>query len=42
VRLEGQRAEIADACRRMHRDRLVVGTSGNISIRVDDLVAITS
>ncbi|MCW2638560.1 MAG: L-fuculose-phosphate aldolase [Dactylosporangium sp.] len=41
MRLSAQRKEIGNACRRMHRDRLVVGTSGNISVRVDDLVAIT-
>jgi L-fuculose-phosphate aldolase len=41
MRLSAQRKEIGSACRRMHRDRLVVGTSGNISVRVDDLVAIT-
>jgi L-fuculose-phosphate aldolase len=41
VRLAAERKEIGDACRRMRRDRLVVGTSGNISVRVDDLVVIT-
>jgi L-fuculose-phosphate aldolase len=41
MHLWAEREEIGEACRRMRRDRLVVGTSGNISVRVDDLVAIT-
>jgi len=39
--LKGTRAEIAAACQNLRRDGLVVGTAGNISVRVDDLVAIS-
>ena len=39
--LETQRQQICDACGRLVSDGLVVGTAGNISIRSDDLVAIT-
>lgn len=35
------RAGVADYARRMVRDGLVVGTSGNVSVRVGDLVAAT-
>ena len=35
------RQEIADACRTLQQRGLVVGTAGNISVRVDDLVAIS-
>jgi L-fuculose-phosphate aldolase len=35
------RQEIADACRALQQRGLVVGTAGNISVRVDDLVAIS-
>jgi L-fuculose-phosphate aldolase len=35
------RQEIADACRTLQERGLVVGTAGNISVRVDDLVAIS-
>jgi L-fuculose-phosphate aldolase len=41
MKLEEQRGQIVDHCRKMRADGLVVGTSGNISARVDDLVAIT-
>lgn len=39
--LATERAQVADYCRRMHTDRLVVGTSGNISVRAGDLVAVS-
>jgi L-fuculose-phosphate aldolase len=39
--LEDERRQIADACQRMRADGLVVGTSGNISIRFGDLIAVT-
>lgn len=41
LRLDAARAEIVEYARRMVRDDLVVGTSGNLSVRVDDLVAVT-
>ena len=39
--LAGERRLIADFGRRMTADRLVVGTSGNLSIRSGDLLAVT-
>jgi L-fuculose-phosphate aldolase len=39
--LHQERRLIADLGRRMTGDRLVVGTSGNLSIRAGDLVAVT-
>jgi L-fuculose-phosphate aldolase len=39
--LEQERRLIADFGRRMTSDRLVVGTSGNLSIRSGDLLAVT-
>ncbi|GAA4217386.1 class II aldolase/adducin family protein [Actinocatenispora rupis] len=39
--LAAERAEIVDVCRRLVADKLVVGTAGNVSVRVDDLVAVT-
>jgi L-fuculose-phosphate aldolase len=39
--LENERQEIVTICRRLVHDRLVVGTSGNVSRRVDELVAVT-
>ena len=41
MRLPSERQLIADYGRRMTRDRLVVGTSGNLSIRSGDLLAVT-
>ena len=41
MRLATERQLIADYGRRMTGDRLVVGTSGNLSIRAGDLVAVT-
>ncbi|KQV73817.1 aldolase [Aeromicrobium sp. Root344] len=40
--LDEQRGAIAAACRRLAADGLVIGTAGNVSARVDDLVAITA
>ena len=39
--LPDERAALVDYCQRMEADDLTVGTSGNLSIRVDDLIAIT-
>jgi L-fuculose-phosphate aldolase len=39
--LEDQRRQIVDACRKMRADGLVVGTSGNISVRSGELIAVT-
>lgn len=39
--LADERTDIADTCRRMLRAGLVTGTSGNLSVRAGDLVAIT-
>jgi L-fuculose-phosphate aldolase len=39
--LDGERRLIAEHGRRMTADRLVVGTSGNLSIRSGDLMAVT-
>jgi L-fuculose-phosphate aldolase len=39
--LDLARAQVADACRRLLRDGLAVGTAGNVSVRVDDLIAIS-
>ena len=39
--LEDQRRQVVDHCRKMRADGLVVGTSGNISVRSGDLVAVT-
>jgi L-fuculose-phosphate aldolase len=39
--LAAERARICDYGRRMAGDRLVVGSSGNISTRTDDLVVVT-
>jgi L-fuculose-phosphate aldolase len=41
MRLHRERQLIADHGRRMTRDRLVVGTSGNLSIRAGGLLAVT-
>jgi L-fuculose-phosphate aldolase len=35
------RAQVGDICRALRRDGLVVGTAGNVSVRVDDLVAVS-
>lgn len=39
--LTAARADVVAACRRMVADGLVVGTSGNISVRVGDRIVIT-
>jgi L-fuculose-phosphate aldolase len=39
--LATERAQVCDYGRRMVADRLVVGTSGNISVRAGDLIAVT-
>lgn len=39
--LDSARAEVVKYANRMTSDGLVVGTSGNISLRVDDLIAVT-
>jgi L-fuculose-phosphate aldolase len=41
VLLGDERAEVVATCRAVRRDRLVVGTAGNVSIRAGDLVAIS-
>jgi L-fuculose-phosphate aldolase len=41
MRLHRERRLIAELGRRMTADRLVVGTSGNLSIRAGDLLAVT-
>ncbi|BCJ39176.1 aldolase [Actinocatenispora thailandica] len=39
--LAAERAEVVAVCRRLVAERLVVGTAGNVSVRVGDLVAVT-
>lgn len=39
--LEKERQEVVDACRDMQAKGLVVGTAGNVSIRVGDLVVVS-
>ena len=39
--LADARREIVETCRRAVEDRLVIGTAGNVSVRVGDLVAVT-
>jgi L-fuculose-phosphate aldolase len=41
MRYEQQRQQVVDACQLLSRSGLVVGTAGNVSIRVDDLVVIS-
>jgi L-fuculose-phosphate aldolase len=41
MQLPDERAALVDYCLRMQADDLTVGTSGNISVRSGDLVAIT-
>jgi L-fuculose-phosphate aldolase len=41
MRLERERQQVVDACQFLSRSGLVVGTAGNVSIRVDDLVVIS-
>ncbi|MCX4766559.1 class II aldolase/adducin family protein [Streptomyces sp. NBC_01275] len=37
-----ERAAVADACRRLGAEGLLIGTSGNVSVRTGDRVAITA
>lgn len=39
--LAQQRQQVVDACRELSRSGLVVGTAGNVSVRVEDLVVIS-
>ncbi|HVK45033.1 MAG TPA: class II aldolase/adducin family protein [Micropruina sp.] len=39
--LASERGQIVEACRFMQRENLVVGTAGNVSVRVGDLIAIS-
>lgn len=39
--LAAERAAVADACRHLSRAGLVVGTAGNVSLRVGDLVVVS-
>jgi L-fuculose-phosphate aldolase len=39
--LADERAEVVAVCRRLVAERLVVGTAGNVSVRVGELVAVT-
>jgi L-fuculose-phosphate aldolase len=39
--LHDERVQLVEYCRRMEADELTVGTSGNLSVRSGDLVAIT-
>jgi L-fuculose-phosphate aldolase len=41
VELEEERRQVARHCQRMRADGLVVGTSGNISVRRGDLIAVS-
>jgi L-fuculose-phosphate aldolase len=41
VELEEERRQVAGHCRRMRADGLVVGTSGNISVRSGELIAVS-
>jgi L-fuculose-phosphate aldolase len=41
MRLSDQRRAVAEACRRLAASGLVIGTSGNVSARSENLVAIT-
>ncbi|GAB2842623.1 class II aldolase/adducin family protein [Actinoallomurus bryophytorum] len=41
MELEEERRQVADHCRRMRADGLVVGTSGNISVRSGELIAVS-
>ncbi|MGW1751323.1 class II aldolase/adducin family protein [Streptomyces sp. NPDC002092] len=37
-----ERAAVADACRRLGAEGLLIGTAGNVSVRVEERVAITA
>ena len=40
--LSQERASVADACRRLGAEGLLIGTAGNVSVRVGDRVAVTA
>jgi L-fuculose-phosphate aldolase len=40
--IEDQRAHVVVVCRRLAGEGLVIGTAGNVSVRVDDRVAVTA
>lgn len=40
--LESERAAVASTCRHLAEHGLVIGTAGNVSLRIDDRVAITA
>ncbi|MEV1069296.1 class II aldolase/adducin family protein [Streptomyces sp. NPDC050263] len=40
--LSQERTAVADACRRLGAEGLLIGTAGNVSLRVEDRVAITA
>ncbi|MFL5994372.1 MAG: class II aldolase/adducin family protein [Streptomyces sp.] len=40
--LSEERAAVADACHRLGAEGLLIGTAGNVSVRVEDHVAITA
>ena len=39
--LEAERNAVAETCRRLQADGLVVGTAGNVSLRAGDLVVVS-
>jgi L-fuculose-phosphate aldolase len=41
LRLRHEREQVVEACRHLSREGLVVGTAGNVSIRVGDLIVIS-
>jgi L-fuculose-phosphate aldolase len=42
MRLESEREQVAAACRRLAAEGLVIGTAGNVSLRSDELVAVSA
>jgi L-fuculose-phosphate aldolase len=40
-RIDSARRQVADACRRLRADGLVVGTAGNVSVRVGDRIVVS-
>ncbi|MGW0947637.1 class II aldolase/adducin family protein [Streptomyces sp. NPDC002623] len=40
--LSQERTAVADACRRLGAEGLLIGTAGNVSVRVEDRVAVTA
>lgn len=41
MELSAEREAVADACQRLAREGLVIGTAGNVSVRVGDSVVVT-